>query len=45
MEKKESYRRHLPHFQQPGQSYFVTWCIYNAVPAKALNNYALQLKI
>ena len=44
MEKKESYRRHLPHFQQPGQSYFVTWCIYNAVPAKALNNYALQLK-
>ena len=44
MEKKESYRRHLPHFQQPGQSYFVTWCIYNAVPAKALINYALQLK-
>lgn len=45
MEKKEYYRRHLPHFQQPGQSYFVTWCIYNAIPAKVLDNYALQLKV
>lgn len=44
MEKKESYRQHLPHFQQTGQAYFVTWCLKDAVPPKALENYTLQLK-
>jgi len=44
MEKKESYRKHLPHFQQPGQSYFVTWNLKDAVPAKALESYTLQLE-
>lgn len=44
MEKKEFYRRHLPHFQQPGQAYFVTWCIKDAVPPKALESYSKQLK-
>jgi REP element-mobilizing transposase RayT len=44
MEKKEYHRRHLPHFQQPGQAYFVTWCIKDAVPPKALESYTIQLK-
>ncbi|NDP19482.1 MAG: hypothetical protein GZ091_00160 [Paludibacter sp.] len=44
MEKKEYHRRHLPHFQQSGQAYFVTWCIKDAVPHKALESYAIQLK-
>ena len=44
MEKKEFHRRHLPHFQQSGQAYFVTWCIKDAIPPKALENYTLQLK-
>lgn len=43
MEKKEFYRRHLPHFQQPGQLYFITWCTKDAVPPKALNSYSIQL--
>jgi len=36
MEKKEFYRHALPHFQQPGQAYFVTWSLKDALPAKAL---------
>ena len=44
MEKKEYHRRHLPHFQQTGQAYFVTWCIKDAVPPKALESYTIQLK-
>ena len=44
MEKKEHYRKHLPHFQQPGQEYFVTWCLKDAVPPKALEAYTFQLK-
>jgi REP element-mobilizing transposase RayT len=44
MEKKESYRHALPHFQQPGQAYFVTWCLKDAVPKKALARYATELE-
>ena len=44
MEKKEFHRRHLPHFQQTGQAYFVTWCIKDAVIPKALESYTIQLK-
>jgi putative transposase len=44
MEKKESYRHMLPHFQQPGQAYFVTWNLKDAVPPKALERYALKLQ-
>ena len=44
MEKKEFHRRHLPHFQQPGQEYFVTWCIKDAVPPRALESYTIQLR-
>lgn len=43
MIKKEYYRHYLPHFQQPGQSYFITWILHDAVPAKALNEYTLKL--
>jgi REP element-mobilizing transposase RayT len=44
MEKKEHHRRHLPHFQQSGQAYFVTWCIKDAIPPRALESYTIQLK-
>lgn len=43
MEKKEFYRRTLPHFQQPGQTYFITWNLENAVPPKALARYTQKL--
>lgn len=45
MEKKEFYRHYLPHFQQPGQAYFVTWCLKNAVPRKALLTYTKKMEM
>jgi putative transposase len=45
VEKKEFYKHTLPHFQQPGQAYFVTWCFKDAVPKKALERYTKQLEI
>ena len=45
MEKKEFYQHYLPHFQQPGQAYFVTWCLKDAVPAKALLAYTQKLNL
>ena len=45
MEKKEFYRHYLPHYQQPGQAYFITWSLKDAVPAKALHSYTLQLEM
>ncbi|RIH63372.1 hypothetical protein D1164_19770 [Mariniphaga sediminis] len=42
--KKESYRHNLPHFQQPGQAYFVTWILKDAVPPKALSQYTKKLQ-
>lgn len=44
MKKKEFYRQALPHFQHPGQVFFVTWCLKDAVPPKALELYTNQLK-
>lgn len=44
MERKEYYRTSLPHFQQPGQSYFVTWCLIDAIPPKALEKYTIELQ-
>jgi putative transposase len=44
MEKKEAYRHILPHFQQPGQAYFVTWNLIDAIPPKALEKYTRQLE-
>jgi REP element-mobilizing transposase RayT len=41
--KKESYKHNLPHFQQPGQAYFITWILKDAVPAKAFPRYSVQL--
>ena len=45
MEKKESYHHSLPHFQHPGQAYFVTWCLKDAIPQKALAEYTYKLKL
>ncbi|MDD2797855.1 MAG: hypothetical protein PHV20_04605 [Bacteroidales bacterium] len=45
MEKKEFHRANLPHYQQPGQAYFVTWNLYDAIPAKALQDYTQKLKL
>lgn len=45
MDKKEHYKHILPHFQQPGQAYFVTWCLKDAVPKKALKRYTSELDI
>jgi len=44
MEKNEFYNHALPHFQQPGQAYFVTWCLKDAVPKKALERYTAELE-
>jgi len=43
MEKKEFYHHALPDFQQPGQAYFVTWSLFDAIPPKALVNYTDKL--
>ena len=45
MEKKEFYHHSLPHFQQPGQAHFVTWCLKDAIPPKALAEYTDKLHI
>lgn len=45
MEKKEFYRQYLPHFQQPGQAYFITWSLKDAIPAKAFVSYTQQLNL
>jgi len=42
--KKEFYRHLLPHFQQPGQAYFITWSLKDAVPKKALKRYSDELE-
>ena len=45
MEKKESYRHILPHFQLPGQTYFVTWNLHEAIPKKAFARYTSELEM
>lgn len=45
MEKKEYYKHNLPHFQQPGQAYFVTWSLQDTVPKKVLKRYTQQLEV
>ncbi|MDX1285081.1 MAG: transposase [Draconibacterium sp.] len=45
MQKKESYKHILPHFQQPGQAYFVTWCLKDAVPEKAVRLYSKKVEL
>ena len=43
MEKKEFHRANLPHYQQSGQAYFVTWNLQEAIPALALKDYTEKL--
>ena len=45
MEKKEFYRQYLPHFQQPGQAYFITWSLKEAIPALALDSYTKKIEL
>lgn len=42
-EKKEIHRYNLPHYQQPGQAYFITWALKGAIPAKAFEEYSHRL--
>ena len=44
MKKKEHYRHMLPHFQQPGQAYLITWNLKDAVPKKVLKRYTQKLE-
>ncbi len=41
--KKEFHRANLPHYQQPGQAYFVTWNLQDAIPALALKENSEKL--
>lgn len=45
MHKKESYKHILPHFQLPGQAYFVTWCLKESIPAKEVKKYSIELEL
>lgn len=45
MQKKESYKHILPHFQQPGQAYFVTWCLKDSMPKKVVEKYSKRLEL
>ena len=45
MNKKEFHRANLPHYQQPGHAYFITWNLQNAIPAKALKEYGEKLSL
>ncbi len=44
MQRKEYYKHILPHFQQPGQAYFVSWSLKDAVPPKACWHYTRKLE-
>ena len=44
MPHNEHYHHILPHYQQPGQAYFMTWCLKNSVPPKALSRYTKKLE-
>ena len=45
MKNKEYYRRNLPHFEQPGQAFFITVNLKDAIPPKALIRYTLQINL
>ena len=42
--KKEFYRRKLPHYNTPGQEYYVTMILNSSVPKTALKKNALELE-
>ena len=43
MNKKEFHRANLPHYQKPGQAYFITWNLKNGIHAKAMKEYGEKL--
>ncbi|MDP3912691.1 MAG: transposase [Bacteroidota bacterium] len=43
--RKEYYHRKLPHFQQPGQWYSITFTLVGAMPKGAMDKYSLDLEI
>ncbi len=43
--RKEHYRGKLPHFQQPGQWYFITCILEGAMPKGAMQKYSINLEI
>lgn len=45
MQKKEYYKHNLPHFQQPGQAYFITWSLKDAVPKHKLKYFSKRLEL
>lgn len=45
MNKKEFHRVNLPHYQLPGQAYFITWNLQNAIPAQALKEFSEKLSL
>ena len=45
MNKKDFYRRNLPHYNTAGQIYFVTWILETSVPKKAFKENAIRLEI
>lgn len=42
---REHFRRALPHYQQPGQAYFLTIMLSGAIPKKALADYSQKLEL
>ena len=44
MEKKEHYRGNLPHFQKPGQWYFITCVLAGAMPKNTISKYSQKLE-
>lgn len=42
--RKEYHKHALPHFQQPGQAYFITWCLKDSIPKKALSYYTKSIE-
>ena len=45
MQRKEYYKHNLPHFQQPGQAYFVTWSLKCIVPKHKFRRISSKLNI
>ena len=44
MQKKEHYRGNLPHFQQPGQCYFITCSLLGAIPKSKMRQLSIDLE-
>jgi REP element-mobilizing transposase RayT len=44
MDRKEIYRRNLPHFHLSGQTYFITWMLSGSLPKSVLSRMDLEYK-